>query len=241
MHRTDRKPGVLTQVQFGFDREWLYVRLDAGRPVSDLLADGYQFAVTFLQPDGLRFTIRQTLGRLAGSFLDRRATDQTWVERGAGGARVAAGTVIEAALPLSDLRRDGRRAAVVYRGRVRPGAQRGRAATGQPAGGADGPRRTVRSAQLERVRAIACRRRQGPARDPTLEPLGTAIATTRSGERASADARSAADALQAASIRRGLSHDITTDTADRTAVDELCGRRAPRRPARGTVCRESSS
>jgi hypothetical protein len=104
MHRIDRKPGVLTQVQFGFDREWLYVRLDAGRPLSDLLADGYQFAVTFLQPDGVRFTIRQALGRLAGSFLDRRATDQAWVERGPGGARIAAGTVVEAALPLSDLR-----------------------------------------------------------------------------------------------------------------------------------------
>ena len=104
MHRTDKKPGVLTQVQFGFDRERLYVRLDAGRPLSDLLADGYQFAMTFLQPEGVRFTIRQTLGRLAGSFLDRRATDQTWVERGAGGALVAAGTVVEAALPLLDLR-----------------------------------------------------------------------------------------------------------------------------------------
>jgi alpha-amylase/alpha-mannosidase (GH57 family) len=104
MHRTDRKPGVLTQVQFGFDRERLYVRLDAARPLSDLLADGYQFAVTFLQPEGVRFTIRQTLGRLAGSFLDRRLSDQSWVERGTGGALVAAGTVIEAALPLSDLR-----------------------------------------------------------------------------------------------------------------------------------------
>jgi hypothetical protein len=103
MHRTERKPGILTQVQFGFDRERLYVRLDAGRPVSDLLADGYQFAVTFLQPEGVRFAIRQLLGRPAGNFLDRRATDQTWVERGTGGARVAAGTVIEAALPLSDL------------------------------------------------------------------------------------------------------------------------------------------
>ena len=103
MHRTERKPGVLTQVQFGFDRERLYVRLDAGRPVSDLLADGYQFAVTFLQPEGVRFAIQQMLGGPAGKFLDRRATDQTWVERGSGGARVAAGTVIEAALPLSDL------------------------------------------------------------------------------------------------------------------------------------------
>ncbi|MEO8260071.1 MAG: glycoside hydrolase family 57 protein [Acidobacteriota bacterium] len=104
MHRIDRTPGILTQVQFGFDHDWLYVRLDAGRPVSDLLADGYQFAVTFLQPDGIRFMVRQALGRLAGSFQDRRAADQAWVERGDGGARIAAGTVIEAALPLSELR-----------------------------------------------------------------------------------------------------------------------------------------
>ena len=127
------------------------MRLDAGRPVSDLLADGYQFAVTFLQPDGLRFTIRQALGRPGRELSGPARHDQTWVERGAGGARIAAGAIMEAALPLSDLRVTAGAPLSFTVAVVRPGAQRGRAATGQPAGGADGPRRTVRSAQLERV------------------------------------------------------------------------------------------
>ncbi len=103
MHRVDRGPSLLTLVQFGFDRECLYVRLDSGGRAADLLADGYEFSLTFLQPAGVRFVVRQTLERLIGSFRDRQGDDREWVERGIGRARVAAGTIIEVALSLSDL------------------------------------------------------------------------------------------------------------------------------------------
>jgi alpha-amylase/alpha-mannosidase (GH57 family) len=103
MHRTDRKLSLLTLLQFGFDRERFYVRLDSGRRMTDLLADGYLFALTFLEPPGVRFVVGQAGGRLTGTFWDRSGDERHWIGRGAGGARVAAGTVIEAALPLSDL------------------------------------------------------------------------------------------------------------------------------------------
>jgi alpha-amylase/alpha-mannosidase (GH57 family) len=103
MHRTDRKPSLLSLVQFGFDRERFYVRLDSARRMADLLADGYLFSLTFLEPPGVRFLVGQTGGRLTGSFWDRRGDNQHWVVRGVGGAKVAAGTVIEAALPLRAL------------------------------------------------------------------------------------------------------------------------------------------
>ena len=143
--------GCSTQVQFGFDREWLYVRLDAGRPVSDLLADGYQFAVTFLQPDG-RAVHDPAGARPAGRELSgpaRRGSDLGRARRRR--RAVAAGTVIEAALPLSDL---GVTAGAPLSFTVAvydPGHNEVERQPGQPAGGADGSRRTVRSAQLERV------------------------------------------------------------------------------------------
>src|SRR5437773_8416238 len=51
MHQGDRRAPVLTLVQFGFDREHLYVRLDAARRVADLLSEGYEFSLKFLHPE----------------------------------------------------------------------------------------------------------------------------------------------------------------------------------------------
>jgi hypothetical protein len=90
-------------VWFGFDRRHLYVRLDGTRRLADLLAEGSEFWLTFLKPDGLRFSVRAQEGRVTGAYWDRPGGPQ-WVERGPGGAAVAAGTVLEIALPLADLR-----------------------------------------------------------------------------------------------------------------------------------------
>jgi alpha-amylase/alpha-mannosidase (GH57 family) len=104
MHQGDRRESVLTLVQFGFDRDRLYVRLDAGRRLADLLSEGYEFSLKFLHPEGVRFSVRQAMGKLSGLFWDRRTTKAPqWVERGSGGAIVAAGTVLEVAVPLVDL------------------------------------------------------------------------------------------------------------------------------------------
>jgi hypothetical protein len=101
MHQADRTPTELTLVQFGFDEAHLYVRLDARRPLLDLLAGGHEFSLKFMQPDGVRFSVRQTLGHLTGRYWARE--DGRWSERGPGGATFAAGRVLELALPLVDL------------------------------------------------------------------------------------------------------------------------------------------
>jgi hypothetical protein len=46
--------------------------------------------------------VRQRSGRAIGTFWDW-SDSRRWVERGPGGAKVAAGTVLEIALPFSDL------------------------------------------------------------------------------------------------------------------------------------------
>ncbi len=102
MHRIDKRPPLVTLVQFAFDRERLYVRLDGAKPIVDLLGDGFEFSLKFLRPDGVRFSVRQDAGRLVASFWDRTTVPE-WVQRGAGTAVVAAGTVLECGLPLADL------------------------------------------------------------------------------------------------------------------------------------------
>ncbi len=120
MHQADRTPPLLTAVRFGFDRERLYVRLDGERPAVDLLAAGYEFSLKFLTPPGLRYSVKQEAGRLAGLFWDRQGSARSgagspkvsappaggahaWFPLGPGHAIAAAGRVIEIAVPFSDL------------------------------------------------------------------------------------------------------------------------------------------
>ena len=110
MHQATRREPLLTLVHFGFDEDHLYVRVDATRPMVDLLADGYELSLKFLQPDSVRFSVRQVQGRLTGLYWERhlvaqagQATRAQWLERGPGHAVVAAGTVLEVGLPLGDL------------------------------------------------------------------------------------------------------------------------------------------
>ncbi|MGE5246334.1 MAG: glycoside hydrolase [Betaproteobacteria bacterium] len=108
MHEIDRQPPLVTEVRFGFGDDCLYVRIDAARPVVDLLAGGYELSLKFLEPAGVRFSVRERDGRLAGSFWDRAAGDPPWIDRGPGRAAFAAGQILELSLPLTDLGVDGR-------------------------------------------------------------------------------------------------------------------------------------
>ena len=114
MHRTDRRPPTVTLVHFGFDRAHLYVRIDAAQRVINLLADGRELSLKFVEPDGVRFSVRQKLGRLTGTFWDRQAVEPLWRERGPGSAMIAAGTVLEMALPLADLGLTSGRAVALF-------------------------------------------------------------------------------------------------------------------------------
>ena len=103
MHQTDRQPADVSLVHFGFDREHLYVRVDVTARAIDLLAGGRELALKFVTPAGVRYSVRQALGRLTGTFWDRQSAEPHWVERGPGGAAVAAGTILELAIPMADL------------------------------------------------------------------------------------------------------------------------------------------
>ena len=107
MHEAVRHEPVVSLVHFGFDHERLLVRIDGTRPVVDLLAEGHEISLKFLVPNGLRFSVREILGRMTGRFWEHRAQSPgavpQWIERGTRGAVVAAGSVLELGLPLVDL------------------------------------------------------------------------------------------------------------------------------------------
>ena len=112
MHQSTRRSSMLRLVQFGFGRSPadLYIRLDGDRPLAELLADGYAFALKFLRPAGVRFVMRMEGGKVIGTFWDRAASGDgrthAWTERSSGGASVAAGAILEAALPVTELASD---------------------------------------------------------------------------------------------------------------------------------------
>ena len=103
MHQSERRAARVALVHFGFDRERLLVRVDVSGRALDLLAGGHEVSLKFVSPAGVRFSVRQEEGRLASGFWDRRSSAPHWVDRGQGGASVAAGTILELALPLTDL------------------------------------------------------------------------------------------------------------------------------------------
>jgi alpha-amylase/alpha-mannosidase (GH57 family) len=103
MHQAERRPGVLTRAWFGFDEaQWLYVRVDAHTDVWTLLNEGYMLTVTFLEPRGLRVTIRRRGDRIAAALTTRPSDHDPWTEATFEG-RAAAGTVLECAIPPKHL------------------------------------------------------------------------------------------------------------------------------------------
>ena len=101
MHQAEASSHEVQAVHFGFDAEHLFVRIDGTRPLVDILAEEREIALRFVEPAGVRFSIRQRAGRIVAGFggPDSKAGQVPKLR----GARVAVGLVIELALPLTDL------------------------------------------------------------------------------------------------------------------------------------------
>jgi hypothetical protein len=105
MHQVEQHLALLSEVRFGFDRSHLYLRLDAQRPVRELLAEGHEFALKFLQPGDVRISLRAAPdGGIAPVLRRRVEPSEEWLVSPAVGIRVASGTVLELAVPLTLVR-----------------------------------------------------------------------------------------------------------------------------------------
>lgn len=97
MHQTDRRGSGLSEIQFGFDRHQLYVRLDLSQAVVQSAGVGY--GLTFLTPEGIRFQFAR--GTAVPTMLVRTGED-AWVERTTG-AQSACGAIVEVAVPFAEI------------------------------------------------------------------------------------------------------------------------------------------
>jgi predicted glycosyl hydrolase (DUF1957 family) len=103
MHRTDASPAAVSAIRFGFGRGHLFVRIDGPQPLRDLLSRGDEVRLTFVAPDGVQFIVTMTDERPEGRYRDYAKNSSSWTDRGPGGGVVAAGEVLELALPIADL------------------------------------------------------------------------------------------------------------------------------------------
>ena len=102
MHQVaDRTPGIAA-VEFGFDLEALYVRVDATLPVSELLAGGYGLTLRFLKPVGLRVGL-ETNGGPPVPVVYRKLGTEKWSQVQDPRLRGAVGRVAEFEIPFAVL------------------------------------------------------------------------------------------------------------------------------------------
>jgi alpha-amylase/alpha-mannosidase (GH57 family) len=103
MHQvSDREPG-LTSVEFGFDLDNLYIRIEGSRAMTSLLGRGLDLGVNFLKPAGLRVSIRLD-GETATAKLVERDPGGRWVPIECASLQVAVRRIAELQVPFVCLR-----------------------------------------------------------------------------------------------------------------------------------------
>jgi hypothetical protein len=107
MHQVaDRAPGI-TLVEFGFDLEHLYLRVDGTMPMRALLASGLDLSVNFLKPAGVKVTVRNNQGAIDVRVLERAASGE-WTPGEPAGVAAAVGQILELQVPFRRLSLDAR-------------------------------------------------------------------------------------------------------------------------------------
>jgi hypothetical protein len=104
MHRSERHPPVVRCVGFGFDANRLYIRVDGHGGMLHALAEGREVSVAFTAPAERRFVVRSMDGRLRSTFVEPDGSATAAAEPDTPrGASVAAGGILEIAIPLDAL------------------------------------------------------------------------------------------------------------------------------------------
>jgi hypothetical protein len=102
MHQVADRAAGLTLVEFGFDLENLFVRVDGNKPLRELLAQGFEVSVNFLKPAGIRVIARLRDGVAEGAVLERGAGDRL-MPVACLGLNLAVGRVLEVRIPFGCL------------------------------------------------------------------------------------------------------------------------------------------
>jgi len=77
MHQVSEHASRILAVEFGFNLEHLFIRVDGARPMRELLVGALGLTVRFLKPAGLQVVLRRD-GRRADVLLVRRSAKGDW-------------------------------------------------------------------------------------------------------------------------------------------------------------------
>ena len=104
MHQVTAPATVLTLIEFGFNVEHLFVRVDGIRGMAELLAEGTEVSLNFLKPAGVRVTLRMVNGVVEAAILERGSTGEPLLPVSCLELSAAAGRVLELRIPFDCLR-----------------------------------------------------------------------------------------------------------------------------------------
>ena len=102
MHQVSAASAGIAAVEFGFDLQNLFIRIDGTRPMSEVLAGGVDLLIKFLKPAGVRLVVRLT-GRVVEVRLAERAGDTSWLPLQVPGVEAAVQALAEVRIPFSAL------------------------------------------------------------------------------------------------------------------------------------------
>ncbi len=102
MHQVSEQRAGISLVEYGFDLENLYVRVDGARPMSELLGAGLALTVRFLKPVGVRAGVQVTRSGSTAS-LQIRSADGQWRPAEGTGLDAVVGRVAEFQIPFAAL------------------------------------------------------------------------------------------------------------------------------------------
>ena len=102
MHQVAERPPGVDVVEFGFDEDNLYIRVDGTIGVRQMLAGGFSLSVRFVKPSGLRIQVAERNGAVV-TAVSRMPEGAEWVPVKESGVRAAADDVAEFAIPFGVL------------------------------------------------------------------------------------------------------------------------------------------
>jgi alpha-amylase/alpha-mannosidase (GH57 family) len=102
MHKVAEEPPGVTAIEFGFDMQRLYLRIDARHSMRQVLVPGTSVRVNFVRPEGARVTVEAGADGRAQVTVVRRLGGRIETVACAG-AQAALGKVLEIAVPFSCL------------------------------------------------------------------------------------------------------------------------------------------
>ena len=102
MHQVSDRPDRISLIEFGFDLEYLYLRVEGTARMGDLLQEGLVVTLRFLKPAGVRVGVRMNGGPVEARLQVRSDADE-WRDAGPPGLAAAAGRVLEVRVPFGSL------------------------------------------------------------------------------------------------------------------------------------------